>query len=134
MNPLKTKKKSTPEKPRWYMVDIEFVSKVANGEEPLALPQIKADPKLADIYMSGLLACMVVATFSTIAILGPQTVALQERAFEAISEQEKDLAYGQFFRLHMIVRLLHVINRGLAASLFVLKLRKTVLHHFVPVP
>ena len=81
-----------------------------------------------------LLACMFVVTFSIIGVLGPQALALQERAFEAISEQEKEWAYGEFFRLHMIVRLLHLINLGLAASLFVLKLRKTVLHHFVSTP
>ncbi|MEE8124717.1 MAG: DUF4149 domain-containing protein [Nitrospirales bacterium] len=78
-----------------------------------------------------LLAGMFVVTFGIIGVLGPQTVDLQEKAFEAISEQQKELAYGRFFRLHMIVRLLHLINLGLAASLFILKLRKTVLHHFV---
>ena len=38
--------KSDPDNPRWSMVDVEFVSKVADVEEPLSLHDIKADPKL----------------------------------------------------------------------------------------
>jgi uncharacterized membrane protein len=73
-----------------------------------------------------LLAGMALVTFSILGILGPQTVALQEQAFEAISKEEKELAYGQFFRLHMVVRALHLVNLGLAASLFIVKLRKVL--------
>ncbi len=40
--------KSDPENPRWFMVDVEFVSKV---DEPLGLPEIKADPELADMEL-----------------------------------------------------------------------------------
>jgi len=43
--------KSDPENPRWSMVDIEFVSKVENVDEPLGLADIKADPKLADMEL-----------------------------------------------------------------------------------
>ena len=43
--------KSDPEKPRWYMVDVEFVSKVADVEAPLSLHEIKEDPKLADMEL-----------------------------------------------------------------------------------
>ncbi len=68
-------------------------------------------------------------TIGILGILGPQAVALQEQAFEAISKEEKFLAYSQFFRLHMIVRALHLVNLGLAFSLFILKLRKTLVHH-----
>jgi uncharacterized membrane protein len=73
-----------------------------------------------------LLAGMALVTFSILGVLGPQAVALQEQAFEAISKEEKDLAYGQFFRLHMVVRALHLVNLGLAASLFIVKLRKAL--------
>jgi len=76
-----------------------------------------------------LLGGMFVVTMGILGILGPQAVTLQEQAFEAISKEEKDLAYGQFFRLHMIVRALHLVNVGLAFSLFILKLRKTLVHH-----
>lgn len=38
--------KSDSDNPRWFMVDVEFVSK---SEEPLGLPAIKADPALAEM-------------------------------------------------------------------------------------
>ncbi len=71
-----------------------------------------------------LLGGMLVVTVTILGILGPQAVALQEEAFEAFSKEQKELAYSQFFRLHMIVRALHLVNVGLAFSLFILKLRK----------
>ncbi|MDA0328259.1 MAG: EVE domain-containing protein [Gemmatimonadetes bacterium] len=40
--------KSDPDKPRWFMVDIEYVSQTA---QPLGLPDIKADPALADMEL-----------------------------------------------------------------------------------
>ncbi len=40
--------KATEEKPRWYMVDIEFVAKAS---ETVGLPEIKEDPKLADMEL-----------------------------------------------------------------------------------
>ena len=76
------------------------------------------------IIESVLLGAMLVVTVFIIWVLGPQAVALQEQAFEATSELEKTQAYEQFFRLHMIVRALHLCNVGLAAGLFILKLKK----------
>ena len=76
-----------------------------------------------------LLGAMMFVTVTILGILGPQAEALQEQAFEAVSPEEKDRAYSQFFRLHMIVRALHLVNLGLACSLFILKLRKAVGHH-----
>lgn len=75
-----------------------------------------------------LLGGMLVVTVGILGIFGPQAVALQEEAFEAISKDQKELAYAQFFRLHMIVRALHLVNVGLAFSLFIIKLRKTLIH------
>ena len=43
--------KSDPDNPRWDMVDIEFVSKVDDVEQPLSLHDIKADAKLADMEL-----------------------------------------------------------------------------------
>ena len=40
--------KSDPDDPRWYMVDIEFVAK---ADEMVGLPDIKSDPKLADMEL-----------------------------------------------------------------------------------
>ena len=78
-----------------------------------------------------LLGGMVLVTCSIVGFLGPQAVALQEQAFEAISKEEKDLAYGQFFRVHMVVRALHLLNLGLAASLFIVKVRKALFHRYM---
>ena len=43
--------KSSPDNPRWWMVDVEFVSKIENVDEPLGLSEIKSDPKLADMEL-----------------------------------------------------------------------------------
>ena len=43
--------KSSPDNPRWWMVDVEFVSKIKNVDEPLGLHEIKSDPKLADMEL-----------------------------------------------------------------------------------
>ncbi len=74
-----------------------------------------------------LLGGMVLVTIGILGILGPQAVALQEEAFESVSKEQKELAYSQFFRLHMIVRALHLVNVGLAFSLFILKLRRILI-------
>jgi len=56
-------------------------------------------------------------------VLGPKTVALQEAAFSADSQEAKQTALEAFFRIHMIVRALHLINAGLAVSLLTVKFR-----------
>ena len=43
--------KSSPDNPRWWMVDVEFVSKIKNVDEPLGLSEIKSDPKFADMEL-----------------------------------------------------------------------------------
>jgi len=43
--------KSSPDDPRWWMVDVEFISKIKNADEPLSLSEIKADPRLADMEL-----------------------------------------------------------------------------------
>ncbi len=40
--------KSDPENPRWYMVDVAFVKKF---DRVVGLPEIKADPELADMQL-----------------------------------------------------------------------------------
>jgi predicted RNA-binding protein with PUA-like domain len=40
--------KARKDDPRWYMVDVSFVAKAA---EPVGLPEIKADPALADMEL-----------------------------------------------------------------------------------
>ena len=41
--------KSTPESPRWFMVDLEFVEKFA---EPITLAELKADPALEGMLVT----------------------------------------------------------------------------------
>ena len=67
---------------------------------------------------------MLVVTTLILWVLGPQAIALQEQAFESPAGVEKKTAYDQFFRLHMIVRALHLTNVGLAIGLLISKLRK----------
>jgi len=43
--------KSDRDDPRWFMVDIEYVSKVDDVASPLGLHDIKDDPKLADMEL-----------------------------------------------------------------------------------
>jgi uncharacterized membrane protein len=72
----------------------------------------------------GVLASIAIVTVFIVVILGPKAVALQELAFTAEGEVETKLAYEAFFRTHMIVRALHLINVGLAVSLLVIKFKR----------
>lgn len=72
----------------------------------------------------GLLTALTFVTVLVVAALGPKAVALQEIAFEADSQEAKKAALEAFFRMHMIVRALHLINAGLAVSLLVVKFRQ----------
>lgn len=74
-----------------------------------------------------LLTAMLLVTASILGVVGPRAVTLQEAAFEAASKPEKEAAFAEFFRLHMIVRGLHLINVGLAATLLVTRLRRAVM-------
>jgi hypothetical protein len=76
-----------------------------------------------------LLTGMTLMTFSILVVLGPQAIGLQEEAFQAVSKEDKDIAYAKFFRLHMVVRACHLVNFGLATSLFIVKVRKILFHH-----
>lgn len=73
-----------------------------------------------------LLGSMGCITILIMWVLGPKTVALQELAFEATTEVEKKAAYSDFFRLHMVVRALHLANVGIATALFILRLRQSL--------
>jgi len=74
----------------------------------------------------GLMIAMVLVTGSIVLILGPKAIELQEIAFATESQEAKKAAYDAFFRIHMIVRALHLINVGLAISLLVVKFRQWV--------
>ncbi len=74
-----------------------------------------------------LLMGMALTTGLIMGVLGPQAIVLQEQAFEAVADIEKKAAYDQFFRMHMIVRALHLVNVALATGLLVSKLRRGLL-------
>lgn len=74
----------------------------------------------------GLLTALTFVTVLVVVVLGPKAVALQEIAFAADSPEAKKTALEAFFRMHMIVRALHLINAGLAVSLLVVKFRHWV--------
>ena len=101
---------------------VAFLRSRAFGQDPSSVFSVTA----AEWWLLG---GMLVVTVGILGILGPQAVALQEEAFEAISKEQKELAYAEFFRVHMVVRALHLVNVGLAFMLFILKLRKTLVHH-----
>ena len=74
----------------------------------------------------GLLVALTFVTVSVVVVLGPKAVALQEAAFAAESQEAKKTALEAFFRMHMIVRALHLINAGVAVSLLAVKFRHWV--------
>ncbi len=74
----------------------------------------------------GLMIALVLVTGSIVLFLGPKAIELQEVAFASESQEAKKTAYDAFFRIHMIVRALHLINVGLAISLLVVKFRQWV--------
>lgn len=74
----------------------------------------------------GLLMALTFVTVLIVTVLGPIAVASQDLAFEADSQEAKKASLEVFFRIHMIVRALHLINAGLAISLLVVKFRHWV--------
>ncbi len=77
--------------------------------------------RTVEAILLGSMGCLTVLIMW---VLGPHAVALQELAFEATTELEKKAAYDDFFRIHMIVRALHLANVGVAIGLFIYKLRQ----------
>lgn len=74
----------------------------------------------------GLLGVMIVMTILITLVLGPKAIQLQEQAFVAKGEVAKKMAYDEFFRLHMIVRSLHLLNLGLGVGLLTVKVRQWI--------
>jgi len=70
-----------------------------------------------------LFGTMVLVATLIIFILGPQAVSLQEDAFGTKDEGARKAAYDAFFRVHMIVRGLYIVNLGLGIGLLTVKLK-----------
>jgi hypothetical protein len=64
---------------------------------------------------------MIAMAALIILVLGPMSVTLQEQAFAAQGEAAKKEAYDAFFRTHMIVRALYVVNLGFGIALLAVK-------------
>ena len=75
---------------------------------------------------SFLLLSMILLAVAIIAVLGPHSVELQERAFAAKDEAVKNQAYDAFFRTHRIVRGLYLVNLGLGIALMAVRVRNWV--------
>ena len=80
----------------------------------------EAAPGRAETLLFGL---MVLVAVLIIAVLGPQSAVLQEAAFATRDEAARKTAYDAFFRVHMIVRALYLVNLGLGVVLMVVKLK-----------
>ena len=70
-----------------------------------------------------LFGLMVLVAIAIIAVLGPQSVALQEEAFTAKDEVTRKTAYDAFFHVHTIVRGLYLVNLGLGIGLMTVRLK-----------
>jgi len=73
-----------------------------------------------------LLAVMGIIAALIILVLHPQAAALQAEAFGAKDEQARKAAFEAFFRLHMPVRSLYVVNLILGILLLGLKVKQSL--------
>ncbi|HEY6084313.1 MAG TPA: DUF4149 domain-containing protein [Nitrospira sp.] len=72
------------------------------------------------------LASMGLLAGTIILILHPRAAALQAEAFAATDEQAKKAAFEAFFKLHMPVRSLYMVNLGLGIALLVMKAKQSL--------
>jgi hypothetical protein len=73
---------------------------------------------------TGLLTLMIALAAVIIIGVGPHSVSLQEQAFAAQGEAAKKAAYDAFFRSHMLVRALYVVNLLLGIGLLTVKVKR----------
>jgi len=73
-----------------------------------------------------LLALMGIFLGTIVLVLHPQAAALQSEAFAAKDEQTRKAAFEAFFRLHMPVRSLYMVNMGLGIALLTMKVTRLV--------
>jgi uncharacterized membrane protein len=76
--------------------------------------------ELAVLAVMGLVAGVIIL------VLHPQAAALQAEAFAAKGEQAKKAALEAFFRLHMPVRSLYMVNLALGMALLVMKTKRSL--------
>ncbi|BCA54061.1 conserved membrane protein of unknown function [Nitrospira sp. KM1] len=73
-----------------------------------------------------LLVCMGLIAAAIIFVLHPLAATLQAEAFAAKDEQARKAAFEAFFRLHMPVRSLYMVNLGLGMGLLVMKAKRSL--------
>ncbi|MDF0643676.1 MAG: DUF4149 domain-containing protein [Nitrospira sp.] len=73
-----------------------------------------------------LLAAMGILLGAIVLVLHPQAATLQAEAFAAKDEQTRKAAFEAFFRLHMPVRSLYMVNMGLGIALLTMKVTRLV--------
>ena len=105
---------------RLVMIAMAVLSTVAvyrwwDGHPAVAVSRAE----VAVLALMGLLAAAIIL------ILHPQAAALQATAFAAKDEQARRAAFEAFFRLHMPVRTVYMVNLGLGIALLVMKVRRT---------
>jgi hypothetical protein len=74
----------------------------------------------------GLIAALIII------ILHPQAAALQAEAFASKDEQARKAAFEAFFRFHMPIRSLYMVNMVLGIWLLVLKAKRTLWQEGMP--
>ncbi len=78
------------------------------------------------LALMGLIAAVIIL------VLHPQAAALQAQAFALKDEQARKAAFEAFFRLHMPIRSLYMVNLVLGMALLVMKVRRSYRREGVP--
>ena len=78
------------------------------------------------VSIMGLIAALIII------ILHPQAAALQAEAFASKDEQARKAAFEAFFRLHMPIRSLYMVNMVLGIWLLVLKAKRSLWQEGIP--
>ena len=78
------------------------------------------------LSIMGLIAALIIV------ILHPQAAALQAEAFASQDEQARKAAFEAFFRLHMPIRSLYMVNVVLGIWLLVLKAKRSLRQEGMP--
>jgi uncharacterized membrane protein len=79
-----------------------------------------------------LLSIMGVIAFLIIMILHPQAAALQAEAFASKDEQARKAAFEAFFRMHMPIRSLYMVNMVLGMWLLAVKAKRSLPQEGMP--
>ena len=82
-----------------------------------------AAPAGPEMFLLGL---TILSAVLIVVLLGPSSVALQEQAFTAKEGLARKTAYAAFFRTHMMVRALYLLNLILSIALVAVKLNQLI--------